>query len=564
MHYTTIKARIKDQSIQLVNQPVLASGSRNVVVIEGDFCELWNNYGKTGVFYRNEAEVYHVLWLGDAVVVPKEVLADDGEFFFGVMGVYADYVRTTEVVRIKVVQGAITAPTLEPGDSTPNIYEQILSKLETMIAMRGDDLQTFELSDEYIRGEIRSNGASAYISFTISGMSLVGGGHHYTDYCIPPALAPLAVTELRTSNQDINVTLMPPNAEGWSRLLIENVGQGFYSVDNETNAFGEYAQGSVFLAELADLRTVGGSFETAGAAMRALEARATKHENDLVALDEAMREGGVCVTFEATGYDENVGVLLLPDLRFEEVLEAYESGKEIKARFDYEEYFLRMVDEGIVLFTNIAYYDYNGVKVPHLREIYWEEGVESYMIERKLSLAPRYVTFTLDPAFDAIGYADGLSDLTREEVEKLLAAGVEVKGKLNNIILTCSYQKDGGGLAFSGVSGYSYGSTEPTFYHVSMIEGDIVEIHRFAGGSHARTDLGNFDSYEEVFDRMDQLTAPGKYKLSDDSDTYLLDVEKATDTYVAQYYWSTDEGPQVKYTRVGQFTNSRWVWSSWS
>lgn len=276
MSYTQIKATVKDQALTLSNVPKLASGSVGVLQIVCTFDELWDGYGKTGVFYRTEKEVYHAPVVAGVVTVPHEVLTEEGSFLFGLMGT-ADNTRTTEVLRINLAQGAITVPTADAQEPTPDIYSQILQaygvtekRLDEVIAMRGQGYQGSVLSDEYISGTLRSNGADVYISFTISQMSLVGGGQHYTDYCIPPALAPLCPMELQTTNPDINVTLEEPNDEGWARMLIENVSSGMYSTDMVTNVSGIYPLRSVFVAEVADIRVGhdGTAYDTAGTAVR--------------------------------------------------------------------------------------------------------------------------------------------------------------------------------------------------------------------------------------------------------------------------------------------------------
>jgi lysophospholipase L1-like esterase len=136
MSKTIITAHIIDQAVQLANMPLLASGSENVLQIRCDFCNLWEGYGKTAVFYRDKGKVYHIPLVGDVATVPWEVLTDEGHFYFGIMGV-ADNTRTTEVVRLNVSEGAITTATAEPEEPTPDIYQQLLSAygaLEAAIA----------------------------------------------------------------------------------------------------------------------------------------------------------------------------------------------------------------------------------------------------------------------------------------------------------------------------------------------------------------------------------------------------------------------------------------------
>ena len=194
MSQTVITAHVNDQTIQLVNQTTIASGSKGALQIQCDFDSRWNGYTKTAVFYRKESEVYHIKMTDGLATVPHEVLADEGTFFFGIMGV-GENTRTTEVLRITVVQGAITTASANATEPTPNIYQQLMTahaimeaRFENMVAKRGAaGARRIEIGDEYVRGVITTNGASAHIYIDLAGISLIEGGYHYTDYFIPPA-----------------------------------------------------------------------------------------------------------------------------------------------------------------------------------------------------------------------------------------------------------------------------------------------------------------------------------------------------------------------------------------
>lgn len=125
--YTKIVAQVYDQTLRVTNIPKLASGGENEVRVEATFDSLWTGFGKTAIFYRNEKknQVYHVVMKSDTCVIPREVMAEPGVVYFGILGTSGSTVRTTEVVTLTVEQGAVTG--LGPFTPLPDVYKQVLS-----------------------------------------------------------------------------------------------------------------------------------------------------------------------------------------------------------------------------------------------------------------------------------------------------------------------------------------------------------------------------------------------------------------------------------------------------
>ena len=126
---SVIKANCTDQQLKLVETPVIASGGVNEVKVEFEFCEKWDGFAKTAVFYQDEADVYYALLdSNDICVVPWEVCYADGTFYLGVFGEKGNVRRTSTIVRYKVRKGFVTE-VMMPSDPSPEIYDQILAEI---------------------------------------------------------------------------------------------------------------------------------------------------------------------------------------------------------------------------------------------------------------------------------------------------------------------------------------------------------------------------------------------------------------------------------------------------
>lgn len=153
---STINVRCTDQVLAIINSPVIASGGVNENHIQFNFCSLWDGFAKTAVFYRNKEKVYYSLVdENNTCVVPKEVTETDGKMYFGVFGASDDIVRTSEILVYTIKEGAITSD-LIVSEPTPDIYNQILSELETireLVASSGFVEMTNEEIEAIIGGD---------------------------------------------------------------------------------------------------------------------------------------------------------------------------------------------------------------------------------------------------------------------------------------------------------------------------------------------------------------------------------------------------------------------------
>ena len=146
---TVIKVRCTDQVLTFENTPVITSGGLGEDFVSFAFCSKWDGLAKTAVFWRSEADPYHVLLDDDdCCYIPPEVLMQDGVIYFGVFGVNAEGTqRTSEVLRYNVAKGAITEGA-HPSDPTPDIYTQILADYADIQAK--NEVVRKEMEDHFI------------------------------------------------------------------------------------------------------------------------------------------------------------------------------------------------------------------------------------------------------------------------------------------------------------------------------------------------------------------------------------------------------------------------------
>ena len=150
-----LKVSVVDQVLKTTEAPVIASGGINEVKVIFTFCEKWDGFIKTALFYRDTDNVYYaVLDENDTCILPWEVCVEDGTFYFSVIGEKEDTRRTSTVIRYKVGKGVI-AEEMMPSEPTAEVYDQIIAIVNENKAATEDFIADMEAKVEsgYFNGE---------------------------------------------------------------------------------------------------------------------------------------------------------------------------------------------------------------------------------------------------------------------------------------------------------------------------------------------------------------------------------------------------------------------------
>ena len=150
---TYIDIQVQDQKLVALANPVLASGGVNETDVRFDISEEWEGMVLTAVFFneKDKSAVYHVILDENrCAVIPQEVLKDDGYIQFGLYGTLENTVRTSEIMRYRVVLGAVTGEGT-PSEPTPDLWQQILAQLNSVLPVVQElksDLEEFKNGTE--------------------------------------------------------------------------------------------------------------------------------------------------------------------------------------------------------------------------------------------------------------------------------------------------------------------------------------------------------------------------------------------------------------------------------
>ena len=124
-----IHVSCNDQVLKVTTAPIIASGGMNEVKVVFTFCEKWDGFVKTAIFYVDADKPYGaILDENDTCILPWEVYKENGTFYFTVFGEKDNTRRTASVVKYKVGKGVIVDETF-PSDPTPDVYDQIIAML---------------------------------------------------------------------------------------------------------------------------------------------------------------------------------------------------------------------------------------------------------------------------------------------------------------------------------------------------------------------------------------------------------------------------------------------------
>ena len=81
-----LKVSVADQVLKITEAPTIASGGVNEVKVIFSFCGKWDGFIKTAIFYRDTDNIYcAILDENDTCIIPWEVYAENGTFYFSVL-----------------------------------------------------------------------------------------------------------------------------------------------------------------------------------------------------------------------------------------------------------------------------------------------------------------------------------------------------------------------------------------------------------------------------------------------------------------------------------------------
>ena len=143
MSKTIIEVKCYDQVLTFVNTPVVASGGAGEDFVSAEFCEKWDGFVVSMLFWRQGGDPIPVLADADGLFpVPPELMTTDGVVYFGALGVDPNGVRrTSEGTSYRIQAGAITENTSLP-EPDGDVFTQLLAQyadVKLYVASRVDE-----------------------------------------------------------------------------------------------------------------------------------------------------------------------------------------------------------------------------------------------------------------------------------------------------------------------------------------------------------------------------------------------------------------------------------------
>lgn len=139
---TTIRLSANDQDLKIIDLVKLASGNKETVALQVRFSPEWDGYTTSAVFFSSTApdDIYEMLLTEGRCTIPHEVLAVAGELVIGIRGAKPDAVKVSDRIKYTVVDGAPTGTATAQGP-TPDVYQQILEKLNDVTGVNPEDIK---------------------------------------------------------------------------------------------------------------------------------------------------------------------------------------------------------------------------------------------------------------------------------------------------------------------------------------------------------------------------------------------------------------------------------------
>lgn len=127
---SVIKVSCKDQMLTVTDAPKIASGGLYENKMAFEFCEKWDGFAKTGVFYNVPYKPYkNIIGEDGLCVVPPEVTAKKGNMYFGVIGVNAEGITRTSLVISYFIDEGANDTNAVISNPTQEIWQQCLAEI---------------------------------------------------------------------------------------------------------------------------------------------------------------------------------------------------------------------------------------------------------------------------------------------------------------------------------------------------------------------------------------------------------------------------------------------------